>query len=135
MAGLLLTNGIIGESAWYQVGLMLIIFIIVLALAYYVSRFIGVKNRHQSYKSNITIIETAHLAQGIWLQIVKVGKTYLILGVTKDKVDKLGEITEDDLDLSKNTNENQFKGIIEKYMHLATGNRYENGDNTNEEKK
>lgn len=135
MAILLLTNGIIGGRAWYQVGLMLIIFIIVLALAYYVSRFIGVKNRHYSPKSNIKIIETAHLAQGVWIQIVKVGKIYLILGVTKDRVEKLGEIEEDNLNLSENTNENQFKGIIEKYMHLATGNRYENGDHTNEEKK
>lgn len=125
MLEILLTVGKTGDAIM-QIGLMLIIFIIVLALAYYVSRFVGMQNRQISTKKNIKIVESAHISQGKLIQIVSIGKKYFILGVTKDNIQLIGEIQEEDLDLSESDDKIQFRQILANYMPSKMGDKKDN---------
>ncbi len=95
-------------------GLCLLLAVILFA-AYYTSKFIGKMNLGQLKNSNFTVIDTYKIAPGKMLQIVKIGKKYLLISVAKDSIGFLTELDETDLFLKESiqTEKKSFRQIID----------------------
>lgn len=74
---------------------MLVIFIIVLAAAYYTTRVFGQKSGFAGPNHNIKVIETARLAPDRYLQIVRAAGRYYLIGITKNNISMLAELPQD----------------------------------------
>ncbi len=77
-------------------GLVLLLVIILFA-AYYTSRFIGKMKLGQLKNSNFDVIDSYRISQGKLLQIVKIGKKYIVISVGKENVNYITELQEADL--------------------------------------
>lgn len=94
---------------------VLILFVFVLFVTYFATRYIANFQKNKFAGSNIKIIETIRLTQNKYLQIVQVGKKYYSIAVCKDTVTVLGELTEDDITLPDPNKELPgFKDVLEK---------------------
>lgn len=105
------------ESIFSLIGVC-IIFLLVLAGAYFTSRWVGKTNFLQPGSRNIQVIETFRLNQNKYIQILKIGKKYVAVAVSKDHVEFLTELQEDELSLlmdeSAKNNTVNFKDILTK---------------------
>ena len=84
-------------EAFAQLLTLLIIFIFVLAVTYYVTRFVGNYQKNKLSGSNINILETMRIANNKYIQIVKIGSRVFAIAVAKDTVSYLCELDEDEL--------------------------------------
>ena len=81
---------------------VLIIFVGVLVLTYYATRFIASYQKTHTYNKNIEVIETARVANNKYIQVIRVGKEdYFVIGVGKDEVAPIGQVKGEHLDLSR----------------------------------
>ena len=102
-------------------GKLLIIFIFVLAVTYYVTRFVGNYQKNKLSGSNINILETMRIANNKYIQIVKIGSRVFAIAVAKDTVSYLCELDEDELIYKESSsgkmliNNDNFKEILEKF--------------------
>ena len=69
---------------------LLVIFVFIIAVTYLTVRWMSRVTQVQSKYSNIDIIETKRIANNKYLQIVKAGDKYLLLGIGKDEVNLIG---------------------------------------------
>lgn len=85
---------------------LLLVFVLILVLAYYTSKWVGKTGAGMATKNhNITIIETLRLSQTKYLQIIKVANKYIVIAVSKDHVEYLTEIDGDQL--------SSFEGVVQ----------------------
>ena len=80
-----------------QLVTILILLILVMAAAFFVARYIGRVQQGTRSGNNIEVIETYRLSPNIYTQILRLGKTYVAIAVSKDTVTKLAELTEDEI--------------------------------------
>ena len=78
---------------------VLTIFLIVLFLTWLVTHWIAGYQQDQTRHQNLRIIETLRLTTNSYIQIIEVGDIYLIIGVSKDHIEKLAEVSKDSLEL------------------------------------
>lgn len=108
-------------EAFAQLLTLLIIFIFVLAVTYYVTRFVGNYQKNKLSGSNINILETMRIANNKYIQIVKIGGRVFAIAVAKDTVSYLCELDEDELIYKESSsgkmliNNDNFKEILEKF--------------------
>lgn len=108
-------------EAFAQLLTLLIIFIFVLAVTYYVTRFVGNYQKNKLSGSNINIMETMRIANNKYIQIVKIGSRVFAIAVAKDTVSYLCELDEDELIYKESSsgkmliNNDNFKEILEKF--------------------
>lgn len=81
----------------------LFIFLLVLAATYIVTRWIAGYQKGQMSKGNIEVIETCRLSQTKYIQIVRVGAKYLVIGVCKDTITMLASLDETELEFPEST--------------------------------
>ncbi|MCR4802210.1 MAG: flagellar biosynthetic protein FliO [Lachnospiraceae bacterium] len=106
----------------------LFVFVVVLVVAYYVTRWIGQKEQGRFGEKNIRIIEGYRMGTNKSVQIVKVGNKYFVLGVGKDEISYLGEVNEEELVFPENTIKPlpEFKDILAKAKEkIPTKNKRE----------
>ena len=108
-------------EAFAQLITLLIIFIFVLAVTYYVTRFVGNYQKNKLSGSNINILETMRIANNKYIQVVKIGSRVFAIAVAKDTVSYLCELDEDELIYKESSsgkmliNNDNFKEILEKF--------------------
>ena len=108
-------------EAFAQLLTLLIIFIFVLAVTYYVTRFVGNYQKNKLSGSNINILENMRIANNKYIQIVKIGSRVFAIAVAKDTVSYLCELDEDELIYKESSsgkmliNNDNFKEILEKF--------------------
>ena len=97
---------------------LVVVFILILFATYYCTRFIGKYAYNQTKADNIEVVETFHLSQAKYIQIVRVGKErYVAIAVSKDTVEMLAELTKDELVITEGTghvNDIKFADILKK---------------------
>lgn len=76
---------------------VLAIFVVVLLLTWLTTRWIAGYQQGQMHNQNLRIVETLKLTVNNYIQIVEVGDIYLVIAVSKDHIEKLAEITKDQL--------------------------------------
>lgn len=102
-------------SSVSQLLTVLLIFIFVLVLTYWTTRLAGNYKRQQMSGKNIQVMETVSISASKYLQIIKIGSKYFVIGVSKDTITYLCEINEEELDFSNNNGAGEsFKSILEK---------------------
>lgn len=72
----------------------LVIFVFVLAITYFVTRWIGNYQKVQWKNRNIQVIETMRIANNKFIQIVKVSEDYLVVSIGKDDIKLLTKLDE-----------------------------------------
>ncbi len=82
--------------------LLVVIFLGILALAYFATRKMAMMNKRMAFNKNMEVIEVLQLTQGNYLYIIKVGKEYHLMGSTqKGNICYCQRIDEEQLDLEK----------------------------------
>ena len=109
--GLLLT-GFTGSYAQFIT--VLLIFVLVLGITAATTKWISNYQKQQGAGGNIQVLETSRIANNKYIQIVRVGKTYMVIAVSKDTVTMLGEVPEDQLKLEVPGQSFRFKEILDR---------------------
>ena len=91
------------QSLFELLGLILI-FVIVLVVCYYTTRFVAGRQLVQKKIGNFETVETFPIAQNKYLQLVRMGNKYVVISVTKDSVSYITELNENEVcQIQKNT--------------------------------
>lgn len=114
---LLALNSTTGMNSVAQFITVLLIFIGVLFLTYFSTRWIASYQKGRMYSSNISVVETFKITANKYIQIIRIGERYFAIAVGKDEVTLLAELKEDELTLQnviQTTPTEDFKNILEK---------------------
>ena len=84
-----------GSSA-LQLIQVLLIFVFVLAVTYLTTKFIAGHQKGLQQNRSIQILDMAKVANNKYIQIVKVTDKYLVLGISKDNITLLTELSEEE---------------------------------------
>ena len=77
---------------------VLVIFLFVLALTYYVTRWIASYQKTKTAQGNLSVIEVIRISNNQYVQIGRAGKEqYLVVGVSKDRMTLLATLTQEEL--------------------------------------
>lgn len=108
------------------VGLVILLIIILIA-AYYATRFIGGIKLGQMRNSNFQVIDTYRISSNKVMQIVKVGNRFVVIGIGKDSINYITELTEDEVIIRDDFKEIKpdFKQIFEKLRSKTDHNSHE----------
>ena len=117
--GLLLT-GFTGSYAQFIT--VLLIFVLVLGVTAATTKWISSYQKQQGVGGNIQVLETSRIANNKYIQIVRVGKTYMVIAVSKDTVTMLGEVPEDQLKLNSPGQSLRFKEILDRAARKNSAN-------------
>lgn len=93
----------ISDNPVFQFITVTLIFVIVLALTYFTTRWVGSYQKKQMSYGTIKIIESYRLSSNKVMNIVKAGNKCFLIAVCKDTVTLIGEVDEESLELKKST--------------------------------
>ncbi len=115
----MLTLSSAGENI-FQLIFVLIVFIGVLALTTFVTKWVASYQKNQGLNRNLEIIEAIRLTNNKYVEIVRAGEDrYFVVAVGKDEVTLLGEISSEQLkDIDESVSMDStldFKSILEKF--------------------
>ena len=103
------------SDSYAQLIAVLVIFVVVLGVTALTTKWIANYQKQQSVNCNIEVIETTRISNSKYIQIIRVGETYMVIAVCKDTVTMLGEVPKEQL---KEMNPQQmgmkFKELFEK---------------------
>lgn len=95
----------------------LLVFIGVLAVTYFVTRWIGNYQKLQLKNKNMQVIETMRISNNKYIQIVKVAEEYLVIGISKDGMQLLSKLDEKSIGamiMPEETEQESFQDILKK---------------------
>lgn len=95
----------------------LLIFIVVLAITYLVTRWIGNYQKVQMKNQNMQVIETMRINNNKFIQIVKVAEEFLVISVTKERIElltKLDEKSVEQIQMPDDNKQDSFQEILKK---------------------
>lgn len=110
--GLLLAGNL--GSTYAQFITVLILFVLVLGVTAVVTKWLAGYQKQQGTGSNIQVIETSRISNNKYIQIVRVGNTYMVIAVCKDTVTMLGQIPEESLKLGSTGGDFSFRELLER---------------------
>lgn len=119
--GVLLTAGSVA-----QLVSVLVIFVLVLGITAWVTKWLANYQKEQGANSNIEIVETVRITTNKYIQLVRVGETYKVIAVCKDTVTLLGDVPAEQLkfrDASGSTT--SFRELFEKSIKKDSGDQSE----------
>lgn len=119
------------ESGYAQFIAVLVIFVLVLGVTALTTKWISGYQKKQGAGGNIEVIETSRLTNNKYLQIIRVGETYMVIAVCKDTVTMLGEIPKEQLKISQEANPGLgFRELFEKAVRKNSANASEPKDDS-----
>lgn len=84
-------------ESFVQLVTVLFIFVLVLAVTYFTTRWMANIQKGRIFNKNLRIVETIAVGNGKSVIIVKAGSKYIVLSVGKDEVNYLTELSESEL--------------------------------------
>lgn len=104
---------------------VLFVFVCILIVTYFVTRWIGTVGQTQYGNRNIRVIEGCRVGPNKMVQIVKVGSKFYVLGVGKDEISYIGEMEEEELSMTENTLSPlpEFREILAKAKEKVAKNK------------
>lgn len=84
-------------DSYAQLIALLVVFVLVLGATALVTRWIANYQKQQNVNVNVEVIETTRIASNKYIQIVRIGETYVAFAVCRDTVTRLCEIPKDQL--------------------------------------
>lgn len=126
-------------NSFVQFITLLIVFVIVLFLTYYTTKFVGNYQKVSNRYTNFEVVETYRISNNKYIQIIKVSGKYILISVTKDNVTMLTELDEKTVMKPEyTTGQQSFSEIFDKLKNLKKHNENsadENEEQSNEEDK
>lgn len=111
-----------GADGYVQFITVLVVFVLVLAVTAVVTKWLAGYQKQQGANCNIEVIETTRISNSKYIQIIRVGATYMVIAVCKDTVTMLGEVPAEQL---KNREAMQtslnFKELFDRAMKKDSG--------------
>lgn len=108
---MLLTAG--GYDSFLDLITVLLIFIFVIAITLFTTKYIANYQKVQNAGKNIEVLETYRISQTKYIQIVKIGKKCVAIAVSKDTVTLLTSLDEGDVSFQRDEGETKsFKEIL-----------------------
>jgi flagellar protein FliO/FliZ len=99
---------------------VVLIFVFVLVLTVFVTRWIATYQRDKLPGGNITIIETKRIAQNKIVEILRIGDRYFAVALGKDEVTLISEISPDSIKMPEaGDNSFSFKEILGKMKDMG----------------
>ena len=80
-----------------QLMTILIIFVLIIVLAYFVTKWVAGYQKVRGASANIEILESYRVAPSKFIAIVRIGDKYLAVTVGKDEMSLLCELSKDEL--------------------------------------
>ena len=121
--GIVLATGL---ESFFRLVVSLFLFLFVLAACYFTTVWLGNFQKGKMGKGNIEVIEIHKLTNNKYIEIVRMGKKYYILSVTKERVEKIDIIDEADIELPdtqmSGANES-FAQVLERIKNITTHQR------------
>ena len=116
-----------GVNGIAQLITVAVLFILVIALTYFTTRFVGRYQKGQLSGNNIQVIDMLRLSQNKLVQIVRVGEKYFAVAVCKDTVTLLGEIDGDKLVIKEQgtASNMEFENLLKRFRKKEQENRQE----------
>jgi flagellar protein FliO/FliZ len=84
-------------ESFLQLLWVLLIFVFVLAITYFTTKWIGGYQKTHSNNKNLAVVETIRVGNNKMICMVRAGKKYLVVAVGKDEIHPLAELTEEEL--------------------------------------
>lgn len=102
------------NSIWELIGLVLLLIAILIA-TYYTTKFVGRVKENQLKTSNFELIDSYRIAPSKMLQIIKVSNKYLVISISKDTIEFITELEEDQVTIKDRelTDKLSFKNIFD----------------------
>ena len=100
------------QSLFELFGLILI-FVIVLVVCYYTTRFVAGRQLVQKKMGNFEVVETFAIAQNKYLQLIRMGNKYVVISVSKDVISYITEISENEVCQIQNSTSESGKSFKE----------------------
>lgn len=112
----MMLTGYSGVNGIVQFLTVVILFVIVVAITLFATRWMSNYQKGKSIGANIEIIETYRISVNKYVQIIRVGDKYLAIAVGKDEITFLSEIVQDEIRLPEKNNMPMpdFASILEK---------------------
>lgn len=104
-----------------QLVAVILLFVFVLAITWFTTRWISKLQKGQmSPGKNIEVIETAKITPDKYIQIVRTGDKYLVIGVGKSEVSFLTELNSDEIEFKEEspTPSINFASVLERVKNL-----------------
>ncbi len=102
-------------DSYLQFITVLIIFIAVLGLTLYATRWLANYQKGTSSCRNIEIVDTCKISANKYIQIVRMGDRYVAIGVSGDQITNLGDVSPESLVMNDEQQESlNFKDIFDK---------------------
>lgn len=116
-----------GVNGIVQLITVAVLFVFVLVLTYFMTRFVGKYQKGQLSGDNIQVLDTMRLSQNKFIQIIRVGEQYFAVAVCKDTVTLLGEIESDKLVIKEQKAQSNvdFESILRRFRKKEQENRQE----------
>lgn len=108
---------------------LLVIWVIVMVIAYYTTKFVAVRTNGNLHATNIEVIETYRISNVKFIQIVRIGEKYMAIAIAKEQITPLCELSESEIvKISKGEqSEASFKQIFDKMKQISS-NKSRNKD-------
>ncbi|MCM1111785.1 MAG: flagellar biosynthetic protein FliO [Muribaculum sp.] len=108
---------------------VLVIFVLVLGITAWVTKWMANYQKLQNANCNIEVIETSRIANNKYIQLVRVGETYLAIAVCKDTVTMLGEVSGEQLrSQDAAPNRTSFRELLEKTIKMDSSGQRKSKD-------
>ncbi len=122
--GILLTAG-----SYAQFLSVLVIFVLVLGITAWVTKWMANYQKLQNCNCNIEVIETTRIANNKYIQLVRVGEIYMAIAVCKDTVTMLGEVSAEQIRFRDTaSNRTSFRELLEKTIKMDSGGQSKSKD-------
>lgn len=108
-------------SSFAQLITLFFVFIFVLALTYFSTKWMANQQKQQFKCKNIEVIETFRISNTKYVQILRIGSKYVAISVCKDTVTMLTELEEEELEIVKeqeNLVNMSFQEIMKKVKEM-----------------
>ena len=103
-------------TAFAQFLTVIFLFIVILVLTYFTTRFIAGYQKNHSVNTNIESVEVMRLSPSQYVQIIRIGKKYVAIAVSKDSIEKLCERSSEDVEAisQEEPSMNSFRDVMDK---------------------
>ena len=104
----------VSAGSYAQFITVLLIFVFVLGITAFTTKWIANYQKQQSVNENVQVIETTRIANNKYIQIIRVGGKYMVIAVCKDTVTMLTEIEGAQVKEGASAQHLSFKELLDK---------------------
>ena len=103
------------SDSYTQFITVLLVFVLVLGMTALVTKWLANYQRQQGRNCNIEVLETTRISNNKYIQLVRIGQTYMAIAVCKDTVTLLCEVSKEQLTEGTGTG-SSFKDMFDKIV-------------------